>query len=895
MIIMTRVLIRAMSFCFASLFSFFLQAQDEIILSKSYQDEPIIGVLNSIQEDYSIRIFYDPNWLSTKTISSESNNISLLDFLNKNIQQDGLKAVSYYGNIVLLADNPILLEVRSQDDLDVMLVGDENLPLNTIVSITGNVIDGTNSDPLIGARVYIKSLNIGSVTDLNGTYKFKIPVGKYKIEYSSIGYESKPLDVLIKSGGNLDIELFKGSIKLEELIISVDAQDANVNQRISGLLNMNAETIKQLPSFMGEVDPVRSLATLPGIATTGELSSGFNVRGGETGQNLIIQDGSIIYNPTHLFGFYSAFNSDMIDEINLFKGGGPANYGGRISSVLDVRLRNGDDEEYKVNGGIGLVSSRITAEGPIVKNKASFLIGGRTSYTNWLLHSFKNIELNNSAADFYDMNAKFLYRFSEKDFMTGSFYRSHDDFNLANEAIYDWGTTNFGIEWSHIFSDKTLSSFTLSSSNYNVRSTNEEDPLNGFIFENGIKNLLAKFEFIYKIHPKNSLLMGIEYNNATIEPGNLVPTKTSIKNTVNITDQHGSGFDFFIQDEWDVGSRLAVSGGLRLSNFIRRGPDKIYSFQENENNLRQPEVADSTFYDKKDIIKYFFGLEPRLSLRYLLSSSASFKFSYYRTYQYLHLISNTTSATPQDYYMASGPRLKPQHADQFSVGYFKNIRENKFEVSSEFYYKNMFNTVDFIEGADILGNEQLEGSLIQGKGRAYGLELQVKKNVGRFNGWISYTYSRSLKKMDGQFNYQRINNGDYYNSNFDKPHDLSIVGNFLMGGRLVFSANFSYNTGRPITVPIAKFSYDKTLAALQYSDRNAFRIPNYHRLDLSLTLKQSPKKTRLIKGEWVLSILNVYGRKNAYSIYFIDSGQARKLTILGSVFPSVTYNFKFGQ
>lgn len=867
--------------------------QDVLRLQKSYLGLEVSAAVDSIQKDHGLKVFYKPEWLANKKVIVSGSGQTVESFLTKNLDVEGLSAVQYYGTIVIVANNPELYQVEKNSDEDIIVIGDKNSKLNEVVEVTGRIRDGANDEPLIGARVYISSLNTGTVTDFNGNYRLRVPVGKYTIEYSSISYENKPIDVVIKSAGSLDMDLFSGSLELDELVITAEGQDANVQQRVSGLENMNIETIKQLPTFMGEVDPVKSLTTMPGISTTGELSSGFNVRGGETGQNLILQDGAIIYNPTHLFGFYSSFNSDMVSDVNLYKGGGPANFGGRISSVLDIKLRHGDDEQYKVSGGVGLVSSRLTAEGPIIKNKASFLIGGRTSYTNWLLHSFDNIELNSSAAAFYDMNAKLLYRISDKDYVTGSFYISHDDFNLAGESQFNWGTTNFSLAWNHVYGEKTLSTLTLSSSDYVVETSNSENDQGALEFDNGIQNLSAKFEFLYKMHSKNSLTAGIEYNKIESEPGNLSPLgAASTVAAVDINNHHGHEMALFIQDDWDVGARLALSGGVRLSMFRRVGAGKIYTFEQGGDVLRKPDVLDSTFYNSGSLIESFGGLEPRFSLRYLLTSNSSVKMSYYRTYQYMHLISNTVSATPQDYYLASGPNLDPQYADQFSAGYFLNVKDNQYQLSGELFYRNIYNAVDFIEGAEILGNEELEGSLIQGRGKAYGLEVQIKKNQGRLNGWISYTYSRSLKRYQSQFEYQTVNSGKYYSSNNDKPHDLSFVMNYKLGGRVVLSTNFSYSTGRPVTVPISKFSYDRTPAVLSYSERNAYRIPDYHRLDLSLTLKPSLRKNKLISGEWVFSVFNVYNRKNAYSIYFTRTGEARKLSILGSIFPSLSYNFK---
>ncbi|MCV9388294.1 TonB-dependent receptor [Reichenbachiella ulvae] len=868
-------------------------AECQTLLKESYLGESFVDACKSIEQEYEVNIYFDPSWFEGNSIQKSGESKSIASFILENTDQKVYSLLEMYGSYVLVMKNPDYFKATSNQKEDLIVIGTEDAKPNEIVTVTGTIIDGSNDEGLLGAKAYIRTLNIGAISDFNGNYNLKVPVGKYSIEFSSVGYEAKKVDAYIKSSGSFDINLFSGSVELEELVIRAEPDGANVNQRVAGLQQMSAKTIKQLPTFMGEVDPVKSLTTLPGITTAGELSSGFNVRGGESGQNLILQDGAIIYNPTHLFGFYSAFNSDMIDKVDLYKGGGPANYGGRVSSVLSIKLRNGDDQHFKANGGIGLVSSRLTVEGPIVKDKVSFLIGGRTSYTNWLMHSLNNIELNNSSAQFYDFNGKLLYRMSTKDFITASFYRSHDDFNLNNEAVYDWNTQNFSFDWNHIYGDNLISTLNFASSDYWVKTTNQENPLDTYSFDNGINTLSGKLEFQYKMFYKNTVTAGIEYNNNGISPGTLEPGALSSLEYAKIPDQSSQQIDYFIHDDWDLSQRMAVSAGLRYSTFYRFGPDKIYSFEENSSG--KPVVSSSQDYKSGELIDNFSALEPRISLRYLLDANTSIKASYYRSFQYLHLVSNTVSATPQDYYLASGPNLKPQFADQFALGAFKNLYDSQYEISVEGYYKDMRNVIDFIEGAEIIGNDQIEGSLVQGIGKSYGVEFQFKKNKGRLNGWISYTYSRSLKKFDGSSEIETINNGKYYSSNFDKPHDLTLVANYKLAPRLILSANFSYSTGRPITVPISKYSYDKTLAVLIYSERNAYRVPDYHRLDISLTLKENFKKNKILSGEWVFSVFNIYGRENAYSIYFNDSGQARKLSILGSAFPSLTYNFRISK
>ncbi len=764
-------------------------------------------------------------------------------------------------------------------------------------ALIGKVVDGSINEPVIGAQVIIPSKNIGAVTDINGRFSIETQADLLEINVSFIGFEKKSLIVGFHpdvGAKEINFVIHPEYQELKSVVVTAEGPDKNVKATLPGVERMGIESIKNLPTFMGEVDPIKSLTTLPGVSMVGELSTGFNVRGGETGQNLILQDNATIYNPSHLFGFFSAFNPDLVSDVVLYKGGGPANYGSRVASVLDVSLRNGDAGHFKVSGGVGLVSSRLTLEGPIVKGKSSYIVGGRVSYSDWLLKATDNLVLNQSSAQFYDVTAKLFQTINEKNFLTFSLYNSYDDFNLASDSVFSWQTINASLLWDHTFNDQVNSSLSLASSNYMSQIQNL-DEIEGFAYVNEINNLNIKYVLNYEPTDKLKITGGMEAVGILLEPGELNPLEPD--NNVlasDMQDQKSLEAAVFAQADFKISSKLSMATGLRFSNFFRLGSDKIYQFDFEQTNGRYPAISDTLHYSENELIKYYNGLEPRLSLRYMVSADLSLKISYFRTFQYLHLISNTAAATPQDYWVTSGPYLKPAIGNQFSIGLFRNFGDNAYETSIETFYKTTKHAVDYIEGADITLNPALEAGLLQGKAFAYGVEALFKKTSGIFNGWISYTYSRSLRQFNVNAGSRReINKGELYPATYDQPHNLSLVTNHNINQRATFSLNFSYSSGRPITIPVSKYSYGPYLSVLNYSERNEYRIPDYHRLDLSLTVSDDPVKNSKYNGEWVFSIYNVYARKNAYSITFNKYGKAKKLSILGNIFPSIAYNFKF--
>ena len=867
------------------------QQVKDIFIGDLDNGKPLAELLKEIEAKQGVDFIYDEKKLQALTVYGVTGKQRLVEYLN-----------DYLSVYKIVKVNEKVFFIFDKTQADNYGLNKENFLVlkekgGSTFTLEGIVLDGKTDEPLVGAQVIFPSSKKGTLTDVSGNFRIDdVPKRVHVIEIQFVGYDVKRYILAFSHYSNtekISAILVPESRELQSVTVTADRINENVVNQITGIERLSIATIKSVPTFLGEVDPIRSLTTLPGVSVS-ELSSGFIVRGGEAGQNLILQDGGKIYNPSHLFGFFSAFNPDMVNGVTLYKGGGPANFGGRISSILDVSLKNGDAGRTKVTGGVGLVSSRLAIEGPIAKNKSSYMIGGRISYCNWLIESTDDIQLKNSAANFRDVTAKIFHTVNANNFITLSLYNGYDDFSLATDSTFSWGTFNASLKWDHTFTDRISSTLNLSNSNYfsDVESFNE---IESFTYRNAIKSYDVKYDLNYAVSEESKIIGGFELNGTIIEPGKLVPTgETGNIAFQDMNDQQMVEAAVYLQGDIKFSEKWSFSAGLRYSHFLRLGKDDIYVFDYNNLQGRYPAITDTITYANGDVIKTYNGLEPRVSIRYLLNPDVSIKASYYRGYQYMHLISNTTSTTPQDYWIASGPYLKPQIGNQYSLGYFQNLSNNLYEFSVEGFYKDIFNAVDYIEGADITLNPSLEAGLSQGKGMAYGIEVFLKKSTGRFNGWLSYTYSRSMRKFDAQTSGNiTINNGDYYPSAFDQPHIFNVVLNYRLGQRTFLSTNFNYSTGRPITIPISKFSYDVYLSVLNYSQRNEYRIPDYHRLDVSFTVKEKPGKNRRFKDEWVFSIFNLYGRKNTYSISFNRYGTASKLSVLGSVFPSITYNFTF--
>ncbi len=734
----------------------------------------------------------------------------------------------------------------------------------------------------------------GYKTDVNGSFSMSIPLKFQIAEVRHPGYKKQLFAVIRyknEISENPQIKVESKPNYLDELIVKGKRADANIEDHRSGIQKLSIRTIKQIPTFLGEVDPIRSITTLPGVTSSGDLGAGYNVRGGETSQNLILQDGAQIFNPSHLFGFFSAFNPDLINNVELLKGCGPANYGGRVASVLNIDTRNGDLSRYKANGGIGLVSSRLTLEGPIVKGKASLLLSGRKSYTDWLIQKYDNIELKNSTANFSDLSGKLFAALGSKTTWTVTGYHSIDDFKFNNAALYGWETNNLSSTIDHQLSEKLFGKITFAKSNYKSNETSD-DELFGYINKNTIDVLSGILNLEWSISDKYKILAGGNVNQYNILPGESNPfSELSQALTQKIELQKGRDMALFVESSLEINSNLAFDMGLRYAAFDRIGPGTILNVDYNIRDGRQAALLDSSFVSGNTSLAKYAGFEPRLSFRYKLSDRTAIKGSYNKSQQFIHQVSTTISPAPTDYWVLSSNLIKPQRNNQISLGLFHNTRENKFETSLEFFANKTQNAIDYLDGVDLKLNKYYELGLTQGIGKAYGAELFIKKNSGALNGWISYTYARSFRQFASEFTGQSINDGNIYPSVFDQPNQLSIVMNWNWSKRVVFSSNITYNSGRPITIPISKYSYDYQLSINNYSLRNQYRSPDYQRVDFSITFKGKKLADKFYTGDLIFSVYNLLARKNAYAIWFDNSGQAFKTAILGTIFPSLSYNF----
>lgn len=748
-------------------------------------------------------------------------------------------------------------------------------------TISGYMRDASSGEELLYANVEVKETGSGVSTNLYGFYSITLPAGKYTLIYSYIGMQSMELTIDLNADTKQDVELSMNATDLQEVVIEGKKEDENVTNTEVSVVSLDMKDAKLIPVLLGEQDILKTIQLMPGVSSNSEGSSGFFVRGGDADQNLILLDEATVYNASHLLGFFSVFNSDALKDVKLYKGGIPAEYGGRASSVMDVRMKNGNMKEWKVSGGIGLISSRATVEGPLKKDVGSIIVSGRRTYADILAQPFLSEDFQGADLYFYDLNLKANYKISDKDRIYVSGYLGRDVFG-TNDFGFDWGNTTLTTRWNHLFSDKLFSNTTFVYSDYDYGFKIESGG-NTVSLASGIYDYSLKQDYNYYVNPKNTLRFGWQGTYHRLKP-----SEFSIENENNVSspgetldEQKALEGGIYIANEQKVSDKFTVNYGLRLSSFSRIGgyTEKEYDLENN--------VINETTYDDGEFYDNNFGFEPRINATYLLDNSSSVKASYNRNYQYLHLLSNSNSGTPTDLWIASSPLVQPQIADQVAIGYFKNFDNNTYEFSAEAYYKNLQNQVDFEDGGSAINNPDVEADIVFGEGRAYGLELYLKKKKGDFTGWISYTLSKSERQFDA------INDGAWFSARQDRTHDLSIVAMYRINDRWSVSGSFVYYTGDAVTFPVGKYFIDGNLVNL-YGDRNSERMPNYHRLDLGATW--IAKDTEKFYSDLSFSIYNVYNRYNAYSIDFglDDNGntQATQLSLFG-IIPSVTWNFKF--
>ena len=761
-----------------------------------------------------------------------------------------------------------------------------------VVTLSGYLKNKANGEALIGATVYIPELKTGVITNSYGFYSISVPPKTYSVSFSFIGYQTQSPSVDLNSSKQLNLMLEEETKQIDEVVVTGEKKNRNVESLQMSMAKVQVKMIKKLPSFMGEVDIIKSITLLPGIQNGGEGSSGLYVRGGGPDENLMILDEAPVYNASHLMGFFSVFNSDAIKDVDVYKGGIPAEYGGKASSVIDIRLKDGNSQQLGMTGGIGNISSRLTVEGPIIKDKWSFIVSGRRTYADYLGKLMGIEQLKENQLYFYDLNLKTNAQINAKNRLYLSAYAGDDYFKVGQSIYMKWGNLTSTVRWNHLFTDKLFSNTSLIFSRYNYNLGVPGSGADQFDWTSQIRDYNFKQDFSWYLNSKNKLTLGLNLIYHHFEPGQVDANEKSYFTDIKLTNYNALDNSIYVSNEQTIGARLTMRYGLRYSYFQQIGKGKVREYLHPDQPNQKEVIGTIEYGSGKLVPPAYHNLEPRLALKYMLSPESSIKASYNRMVQNLHLISNTNSPTPLDIWLPSSTYIKPLIANQIGLGYFRNFNKNMFETSAEVYYKKMRNVIDYVDGAELFLKENLETELLHGSGYAYGLELYAKKQEGRLTGWLSYTLARSMRKIPG------INEGKAYPSSYDRTHNISVVANYDLTKRWNFSTSWVFATGNPTSYPIAKYDVQGN-TIYYYAARNSNRIPDYHRLDVSFTYDFKKNERRKVKQSLNFSIYNLYARRNAYSVTFRQNednpnvSEATRLSIIGSMIPSVTYNFNF--
>lgn len=861
--------------------------------------------LGDLNKEQDIQIYFRESDLPSSRINQDFVDSELQTILDNILNGTTLSYFEYRNYAIIIAPKNIVDEYYTSDYYIALQNQDQqtdnSINPSSIVKVgnisqlnakgkskvTGTLIDAINKESIIGASLNFSNLGLATVSDVVGGFEFTLPVGLHELRVNFIGYEELVKMIEVNSDGQLDLQLEPEAITLQEVLVKADAIDVNIENAQIGVERLDVKAIKKLPSFMGEADVVKSLLLQPGVSNVGEGSIGFNVRGGQVDQNLVMQDEGFLFNTSHALGFFSTFNPELISFVTLYKGNIPAEFGGRLASVLDVEMRDGSFKKMQFKGGIGPVSTKLSFEGPIKTEKTSFITGFRSSYSDWILNLINVPEVQRSSAFFYDFNGRLTHKFNEKNTLILSGYSSSDRFTYNEEFGFDYQTLLGQVIFKSILSDKLFSKFTATYSEYQSAQLDLSgtDASNLDTSLDYIK-LKEKLSYVYSDDLKMDFgLSSIFYK---VDPGAVSPN-SPLSQTIarSLESEQGLESAIFANGMWDINEKWTMNAGLRVSTYQYLGPQSVLNYT-NPEQPRLDEVSTQETFSSGEVIASYAALEPRASFRYKLNDENSIKFGYSRTKQYLNLISNTNTPTPGSQWQLSTEYITPQRSDNFSVGYFKNLNDNNWETSLELYGRLIGDAFDFKDFAELTLNENIETELLYGQGRAYGAELSLKKKSGKLNGSLSYTLSRSEKKING------INNSGWYKNNFDKPHDLSLVLNVQANQRNTLTLNFNYSSGRPITAPIASYRELNRFAIPIYSDRNQLRSPAYHRLDFAYTIGQSYRKDRKFRTSYTFSIYNLYGRSNAFSVFFtqrpFDRPRANQLAIIGSAFPALSIN-----
>ncbi len=893
-----------------------LGAQEKYNISWDYRNLTFKEFVSKVESVFPVKFFYKDEWVKDLKLRDYPgcNNLSCV--------MDNLfigTSLYYYiddsGNIVItsnfavkISNEPIEKEnkflppteyasssesqqMAGNSTLEIGNPAERNNPGNVIVS--GYITNKVTKEPVAGVTVFVQKLSTGTISNEYGFYTMSIPRGIHLLQFSFIGMKEKMINMVVNGSGELNVEMNSVLIPLKETIVS--AQKSVTLQRFEvGAEKINITSFRLSPTSLGESDIIKSVLLIPGVQTVGEGSAGFNVRGGSADQNLILLYGAPIYNSSHFFGFFSAVNSDIIKDVTLYKGGIPARYGGRISSVLDIGTKDGNRNEFNGSAGISPITTHVSVEGPIIKDTLTYILTARTTYSNWVFGLIDDPALRKSRASFYDLNGKITYDLNKNNKIELSSYYSHDSFRFNSDTVYSYDNEIFALRWRHFFSSTFFSSLSIDNSSYNYDITSQDIPSEAFALSHKVNSTGFKADFNWFLG-RNEINYGLDLTWYTVNPGNYLPIgDSSLVIPKKIDRERALEGALYVDDKFILTNYMSIEAGIRMSSFFSFGPQSVMIYNP-EYSKSISTIVDTLKFKPGQVVSKYAGPEFRISLNFRINDQSSFKINYNRTRQYLHLLSNSTSIAPTDTWKLCDYYLKPEIGDQIALGFYKMLFGNSFESSAEIYYKEIRNMVDFKGGTDLIMDDPIEKDIVNVKGKAYGLELTLKKTVGKVQYSVGYTYARTFEKSLGTFSDEIINSGKWFPADFDKPNDLVVTFNYYFSRRFSFSSNYTWSTGRPITYPIATYDISDKLL-VDYSDRNEYRIPDYSRLDISFRVNGNLKSHRLAHPYWTFSVYNLLGRENVYSIYFKNEGdivEGYKLSVFGRAIPSVTFNFDF--
>jgi hypothetical protein len=885
----------------------------DLKITGSYQEKPLPEILSDLESRYPVKFYYIPDKIPFFPITADFTSQSFYQVMKKLLEGSLLTFSKWSANEIVLVPSGnlnrafvegMISKWKSGEFLAPVLAsiaektysfGDPQSAPSGKLTLNGKIQDDETNESIFGATILIRETGQGQATDAQGAFQFKLAPGKYTLQINYISYQSQINYVSIYADADLPVRLISMPQQLNEVLIKAQSLEKGAQSTNMGIERLSAKSLSELPSLMGEADVIKSLQTLPGVTNAGEGVAGFNVRGGNIDQNLIMQDDAPLYNSAHALGFFSIFNSDAVDQINLYKGHIPAQYGGRLSSVLDVQLKDGNMRKWAGKGSVGFIASRMLVEGPLKKDKLSILIGLRQSYLGPALELSGSVPVAQSKAAFNDGVLKLVWRVNSKNTFRLTGFSSSDVFRYGLNFGYNWQNYQMTALWSKVHSDRFSTKFLASVGAYRAEQSDPEGN-DAFALSNGLNSAKFKIDNLLATGRVHALRFGLESNLYFARPEAIRPLgDISAILPEQVKKDNGRDFALYLQDEITLTDRISLSVGTRLSYYQNIGPRTVWYYQEGQPRETLT-VRDSANFKAGEVITDYGGLEPRASVKVSISAQSSFKASYNRLRQYIHLTSNTVAPTPVDVWQASNLYIPPQIADQYSVGWFLDGKEKKWETSLEFYYKSVKNLLDYKNLPDLLLNPRLETELLAGIGRAYGAEFSIRKTQGKLTGWFSYTYARSEAKVSGKSADETINQGNWYPSNFDKPNQINLIGRLQINPTNSFTFNFTYSTGRPISIPISSYRLGNAVLA-NFSDRNQYRIPDYHRLDLAYTVDNRQTRLKGMRGSFTASLYNIYARSNPFSIFFRRNDKGRpsayQLAVIGSTIPAVSYNFTF--